>query len=241
MLAHWLLVLTPLPVPFWQIAHKLEYLTILFDLQPGGPRDQEEHTEAQINAVRAPWPSPLVDFRARRLYHSLIASRTILAAARGGQLRWLRVEEYIQHVFAVRALLSCWVRLDYWHERREPWFWAGAAASLRPLLAHASLWFSQTRGVARTDRYLTLRDLQLLQKHFQYHGTPEFIHERNLQLHNVLKRTADPQPVHRYLAWFAEDAELAQQVADAWTQVVDRGGADKVKCPCERCTPPEEA
>lgn len=51
------------------------------------------------------------------------------------------------------------------------------------------------------------------------------------------------QPIELYLPWL-EEAELAQQVADAWNAVVDRGEADVVKCWCDLCpgdpAPPPE-
>lgn len=46
--------------------------------------------------------------------------------------------------------------------------------------------------------------------------------------------SAEDQPVKRYFPWL-EDAELAGQVADAWNEVVKRGEADKIKCPCKKC------
>lgn len=44
-----------------------------------------------------------------------------------------------------------------------------------------------------------------------------------------------PDPIELYLSWLHKDAELAQQVAEAWNEVVKRGEADVVKCTCEQC------
>ena len=44
-----------------------------------------------------------------------------------------------------------------------------------------------------------------------------------------------PATILHYFAWLAEDAELAQQVADAWNELVRRGEAGKIKCDCQKC------
>lgn len=42
-------------------------------------------------------------------------------------------------------------------------------------------------------------------------------------------------PVYSYFNWLRWDAELAQQVADAWNAVVDRGGTELLQCYCPKC------
>lgn len=41
-----------------------------------------------------------------------------------------------------------------------------------------------------------------------------------------------------YFRWLRDDAQLAQQVADAWNELVQRGDADLVKCYCRKCFEP---
>lgn len=38
-----------------------------------------------------------------------------------------------------------------------------------------------------------------------------------------------------YLPWLVRDVQLAQQVLEAWNAIVERGEADKVRCPCKEC------
>lgn len=54
----------------------------------------------------------------------------------------------------------------------------------------------------------------------------DFKKQAFVQLHKTWH--FDEPPINMYLRWFAQNAELAQQVADAWNAVVERGEADMV-------------
>lgn len=198
-------------MPFWKLANrttKLTSLSISFGIDVDLPSDEEveEQVEATFASLEVPVrPAPTTK-EAREVLHRSIASRTIIAAARGGKLKHLYVESVVQYPFAIRALLPYWVSIENWLPtyggRVSERAWRGAAASLRPLLAHVSLWPNATATSTRHDRALSLQEVQGLQSYFQVTGTPEITYSRD-------------QPVDRYLPWLAQDAELAQQVADA--------------------------
>lgn len=102
-----------------------------------------------------------------------------------------------------------------------------AAACLHPLLSHASFWLLLNLDVeeVRKQRYLTTPDIQAFQAHFKSRGLPK-----------LLSRTEySPHPIHLYLRWLSEDSKLAEQVADAWNKVVERGDADDPECLCKKC------
>lgn len=119
-----------------------------------------------------------------------------------------------------------------------------AALSLRALLAHASLWIGTTSvSDPRVDRRLSCQEIQSLRSHFELNPTPEYRPDCELSLPPLppgmrypdrYKKDSSP-PVEHYLPWLAEDAALAQQVADTWNEVVGRGEAALVSCRCEKC------
>lgn len=197
--------------------------------------------------------------------HNSIATHTIIAAARGGKLKQLAFNGHIQRPFAVRALLPYWVRLDEWNIPGYRQGYMAAAPLLRPLLAHASLWLGTAEEHEdRHDRRLTREEIQTLKQYCESHGVPKlrqplaFLEEededQDEEGHQELAeeqqeqgsktqqaKPEDPnlnQPIELYLPWL-EDAELAQQVANAWNAIAERGEADLVKCECEKCAASE--
>lgn len=162
-----------------------------------------------------------------------IAARTIIAAGRAGHLKRFGYarENGTQAPFNVRTLLQFWVGIEGWGFEGQPKPWHGAAMSLRPILSHASLWLGTAVGqvsfsTPREDLLLTGEEVQTLQAYFDKEGIPK-----------VVKGSyKEPFPISRYLPWLAEDAELAQQVADAWNEVVRRGEVDLgIRCCCAKC------
>lgn len=239
-------------MPLWELTSGLATLS----LSLGEDRDfqdavtEGEQTEDILTSFELPQQPPAYrDYRARGALRYAVAARAIVSAARGGHLRHLDIDydgadhgfgemtlynDNIEGPFAVRTLLPFWVGIDSWS--REAWRsealfgWPGAAQSLRPLLAHASLWLgSITPTIPRDDRHLTRQNIQMLPTYFKQEGA---------RLRDAFKRECrqprHPCPIEQYLPWL-EDAELAEQVAGAWNAVVERGGVDKVVCQCKRC------
>lgn len=169
---------------------------------------------------------PLDTAEDRNIFHDRLILRTIVAAARGGKLRRLSVN--VHEAFAIRSLLPAWVSIEDWSELHgfsHRNIWLLAAGSLRPLLAHASLWLPALTPGARSDRRLTGNDVQGLQAHFKKVGMPRAVKVFQKQSLELIP----------YLSWLEEDATLSQQVADAWNAVVARREADLVKCLCQEC------
>lgn len=197
------------------------------------PYDENEEEEATIAAIEAhPWSLSAYDEslqagndQAREAFHIATACRTIVSAARGGQLKRLAPDEYShQYPFRIRALLPYWVRIEDWGaattSRAEGWI--RAAVSLRSFLAHASLhkdWSSPTSGTkANVDRLLTREDLRRLLVYFANA-------ERSRHWH---KGGSYESVVEKYLPWMTEDVELGHQVLDTWKIVAESGQADMV-------------
>lgn len=217
-------------VPLWQVVGNLESLSLKLDedlrYRWNGRAVRENACDAiteQVEATFAEVRKTASPLKANRYkVHLRIATRTIIAAAKGGKLRRLRVDRPVQHPFAIRALLPHWVGVDAFDMYGGAW--QGAAAALRPLLAHASTWLHATPASgARSDRLLTPSDVQGLQAYCEAERMP------------VAKRGVDMQHVQRYLPWLAEDEELSGKVVEAWNAVVDRGDVDAVQCHCEKC------
>lgn len=172
------------------------------------------------------------DKKARELLHLAIASRMIVAAAQGGELRRLIPGGLFNphYYFEVRQLLPCWVRVEEWGPSRpfngSPWH--HAATLLRSFLAHASLrtsWLDSSRSSGTAlDRSLSLQDLYTLRAFFE--------NTQGSWYRGAIYGTV----VKYFLPWLFEDAELARKVLDTWNEVVKSGRADKVKCMCRECT-----
>lgn len=154
-----------------------------------------------------------------------IAYRTIITAAPGGSLRSLKIIPSLEHPFAIRALLPYWLLIDPPSVSGCQGTWELAARTLRPALAHASLWLGANSDPgAREDRRLTREEVQSLHEVFSGAALPRFFRPRGQY-----------QAVMRYLAWMEQDEELAQQVADAWNVIEGRGKADENPCGCTKC------
>lgn len=138
-------------MPFWELAGKLTLLVLDFDTmyEPTAPADGAQidvHTpedeeivqlnEAACTSVEVPLKVELTNKRAREKLHLAIAGRTIVSAARGGQLRVLRTSTFVQQPFAVRALLPFWVQIDEWEGSAGSEGFQSAAVALRQLLVH---------------------------------------------------------------------------------------------------------
>lgn len=151
-----------------------------------------------------------------------VISRTLIAAARNGRLRYLQADD-IHAPFAARTLLPCWVGLELSGYRCLE-SWNGAARLLRPCLSHASLWLGASGLDSRSLRTLTGREVQALRSVRTVADEP-----------CIAGTTLCFPAIDKYLAWLEQDAGLAGQVATAWNAVVEHGDADVVKCNCDRC------
>lgn len=213
-------------VPLWNLTSKLKSISLpRFDPRIYTQDDAlPEQSEEAFTSFTLPSQAP-VTVQARHAQHASIACRMLICAAKGGKLRQISCSKELRPVFAMRTMLPHWVRIEEW-ECYSLKAWECAALCLRALLAHASLWLgNKVASVPRYERRLTAAEVQGLQAYFEKEGTPRL----------VKVREDTPQPVERYLPWLEEDADLAQKVADAWNGVVERGGADLIKCRCDRC------
>lgn len=217
-----------LTVPLWTLVTQLSRLSFDFEWiwRPEDARGEE--SETTMGAFEIPAEIRSDSWAISSLRFSVVY-RTIIAAARGGRLRWLHTGRDVQRVFAIRSLLPFWVGLEH-----GPNFmcgsspkWRAAADAMRYMLAHASLRHESHRPASEdSDRLLTRQDIQALQSQFENGDIPHFVGSRFSQ---------DPQEFDYYLSWLKNDGPLAQQVADAWNELVRGGMADKVKCRCQKC------
>lgn len=228
-----LLLPTAHSVPFWELSHNLASLAISFGMLPSFTdedvdADAEEQFEEDLDAIQVPLTSPPRTVSAKNRFHLNIASRTIIAAATSYHLRRLSPSLHVQHAFAIRDMMPFWVLIDVWEDGQGCCSgWAMAASTLRPLLSHASLWLGTSSSrVPREDRELTPEELQSLQSYFEQQGSPE-------QFHDVLNHEF---VTGRYLAWIAEDDDVAKVLSIFWNVIVaEPGGADCLRCECEMC------
>lgn len=215
-------------VPFWKLAGNLRDLGFSFsDLLSHTKGEIEEQDETSLGSFELPAQLPTSKTEQDALRFS-VAYRTIITAARGSSLRRLKVTQDVQHPFAIRTLLPCWMLLE---ERQGlSWFeptWQLAACSLRPFFSHASLWFGVESGTSeRQDRTFTREEVQLLRAMFKGAAMPR-----------ITPPLGQDQAILRYLVWMEQDEELAQRVVDAWNAIEGRGEADKVHCGCLKCRP----
>lgn len=201
----------------------------------------EEHDEATWASFEIPAQLPTVSkdsgssIPGDRL-HLSIATRTVITAARGGRLQRLHAgfeDADVEPPFAIPTLLPYWVTIEEWyHVVGCLEGWHVAASTLRILLAHNSRWLGVGQGTAaaRPDRELTGQDVQSFYSSYSH----DYIHEI-VPLEGERHEDEFEHPLMRYLEWLAEDAEVAQRVADAWNAVVQRGQADDQGCSCDRC------
>lgn len=184
---------------------------------PWSPSDLDEQGEAALASFELPIELP-VDEDARRALAISVASRTSIAAARGGQLRYLRSHNGFQPPFAVRALLPYWVNLEdqrtlkgHGIEMQAIEDWERAAMSLRPLLSHVSRWLGFP--IPRHSRLLTGKEVQSMHAYFQGSNWPNLT--APLWKNNPQNRAEEHRLRNDYLRWLSRDSQLAQQVADA--------------------------
>lgn len=234
-------------VPIWKLASSLKHLSIhlfatdsnfaAYSLNVARSVDADV-AEDEFPTFRAPFslrPFEEGEYEDNDAQHYIIACRCIVAAAKGGRLRSLQFEvDAVQEPFAMRSLIPAWVHVlvkgspvdgfdspaslsesDY-----EAMRWICAARWLRPTLTHASLWLPRPYSSPGENRHLQLCDIQAMLYHFKTSNFDD----------GTGRLMAEP-----YLSWFERDAELAQQVSDAWNTVVERGEADERLCSCSKC------
>lgn len=178
----------------------------------------EIHDEAALAAFELPHDAATTDSATRHTLFGPVLGCTVITAVRGGQLRRLSLAHGVRQLFLIPALLPYWVGLDHFSGLNAP-------ASLRPRLAHVSLWLgSASDSKPREHRRLTAQDVQGLRLYFKTENMIAVSADTHLQ----------HQPFEPYLVWL-EDKDLAQQVADTWNAVVQRGGANLRKCCCKKC------
>lgn len=181
-----------------------------------------------------------------------MARRTIVAAAKGGRLRRLPLGDDYLHAFwkpfAVPTLLSAWVDIDDWgiseDGMEEEWGHADyprktvsdnwvLAVTLRSALFHVHHRLEKRlRSSSATVPRLASSDVQTM--HYELTKHPPFLWPPDTPNHRGWfgeERVPDEEATcfrawRRYLVWLRDDEKLAQQVADAWNAVVERGGAD---------------
>lgn len=156
----------------------------------------------------------------------------MVAAARGGVLSSLTLlythSGTVDPPFSIRALLPRWVYIEVWNadgfqEPHGPWI--SAAMTLRPALAHTShALASRDASSSKAGWSLLAReDVQAI--HYTLEGK---------ELPRCDTSYHDDTQSQRYFLWL-QDAELAQQVADAWNHVVERGNPNLNRCYCNSC------
>lgn len=222
-------------MPIQDLSRNLESLSIHF----AGPTyidatvdltDIEEQTEREAASIEeSAFDEFVLEDEVIDAVNLAIATRTIIAAARGNRLTSLQCEKTsIQHPFAIRSLLPYWIKISDWSESdigAEGWM--EAACTLRPLLSHASFWLGTTSDSgARDALQLTREEVQSLRSYFDIFEIPK----------PDWQGSHCPLQVKRYLPWLSEDADLAQQVADSWNSVVEsREATDIPLCKCLKC------
>lgn len=240
-------------MPIWELASRLETLSI------GGsfPGDwNHDNFESFIDGFVTDYllhPLELLSEPCSRKREAVLATvwRTIATAARGGRLKRLRLGNLwnvsFWKPFAVRALLPAWIGVEEWDlnlklwdatdwtQRRQPWEFA--AAVLRRALFHMSHSEFTEREVLIAGRRLQGGEVQSMHDEFKRNGLPLFCAPQadDDSRSRQAKPLMEEMPFVRYLIWLRDDAELAQQVADAWNDVVPRGGADLLQCHCRKC------
>lgn len=181
-------------------------------------------------------------FRAAERLHVSIATRTIIAAARGGRLKRIYAgfrgfdDTDVEEPFAIPSLLPFWVAMEEWYDVVGSMEGCQVAAlTLRRLLAHASLWLDIADGSfnPRQNRQLTRQEIQSLSSRYSHIDVYMIIPLGDIE--PTLDPDEEPHPLERYMDWLAQDAKVAQAVADVWNSIVERGQAEDQDCLCVRC------
>lgn len=214
-------------MPLWELSARLKNLSLfldVWDLESDAGIEQQVST---FTSFKLPRKSGVSSGDARKAMHLGIVHRTIVSAAQGGELRRISLGtpdvRKFHHPFAIRALLPKWIAVERWETMDctgGSSEWVSALGTLRPLLAYASLWQDLSVGEI-ADRTLTCQQVQSLRSYFKLNGFPKTTRQ-------IYRGEAAIASADRYLRWLEEDAELAQQVADAWNVIVRRGRAQVV-------------
>lgn len=139
-----------LSVPYWEVTANIRSLSIHYSFCRNAFQriraelvETEELQEEELTSFELP-SSPIEGTaEEEQALRCSIAFRTIIAAAKGGRLRSLKLslQDGFQKPFAVRSLLPCWVGVEAWKGWSPSSFtshpitnWAGAAAHYAPLL-----------------------------------------------------------------------------------------------------------
>lgn len=103
-------------VPLWELLGNVGKLSLYAELALQPEESVGEHSEEEWASFELPEDPPTTD-EATEALHSAIVSRTVVAAARGGHIEALRASyfgrENIDHPFAIRALLPCWLSIEH--------------------------------------------------------------------------------------------------------------------------------
>lgn len=230
-------------VPLWMMAAQPRHLAL--DVMGPWPALWRTHGEQSAEQIISATHPTYHDVEIRPDTIGTAACRTLITAARGGQLRRVSFRtcpSILDRVFAIRELIPCWVAVEKWDYEYEKWWlvdptesiigapkrWAVAAASLRTALSHVSLTLSTGRiGGRRISRLLALEDVKNLRANLM------------VTEHRMLSLTTSfypEEPILLYLEWLEENEELAKKVTQAWNEVVGRKEADVVKCLCKQCS-----
>lgn len=233
-------------VPFWELAGKLKALSSqheatwddginesgLFQVTSWDDEGTLAIIEAPIEYMKFFRGTRDEDRMARDAVHIAMGCRTIVASARSGHLKRLS-PGCCDYQFRIRALLPYWVSIEDWGTSHDVnWAWTGAAVLLRQFLAHASLrrdWLDNTASAGSgINRSLAQEDFQALSSYFMDVERCKEWYEGEWYEGKWYEGGPYKPVVTHYLPWLAEDAELAQRVADVWNAIAERGEADRV-------------
>lgn len=229
-------------MPLWEIASQLRCLIIDLDGASDLPNPMKRGALPIIaKSELASIDAPTAPLSAQGDVIYAMAGRTIAAAAQGKQLEVLVIGEACERglwkPFAVPGLLPAWVRIKKWitdneilefyqlteadWEEVESKTWAGAAMLLRRALFHVA------RSPEARARHLSGSEVQSMHKEFTAHELPRLVKPC---AGGEDSRMVSGSTIELYFRWLRDNAELAQQVVDAWNDVVERGGAYDCKC-----------
>lgn len=162
--------------------------------------------------------------------------RTVVTALKGGHLRRLRITGSVQKPCAIRKLLPSFVAVELDLHNGEisgKKDWQEGANQLRPALGHITNRRDKAAPSTAGNRLLTCKDVQGMRRHFKDGGAPRY------DEFEYGKSSVPFEDVQ--LAWLKKDAKLAQQVADAWNDVVSQGVWRRASAGRARTTLLEEA
>lgn len=200
-----------LAVPYWNLTGNLVSLSLQLGEDDYCYFDpvRNEQLETTVTSFEPPAELPaLLDLEANTEINYSVASRTIVAAARGGHLRHLDVNCStcpIQRPFAVRGLLPFWVGIEKWGDdfyantRRSMMGWASAAQALSASLQAISCWLND-----KNDLRLSGEQVRSMRSHLKARED-----EGSHSTDGVFDSARTDSPANFYLCWLEEDAELS--------------------------------